>query len=149
MNQAVGTICQGFETGQGHPAGPNGVPKLSVNGPWLGGGGHRRNQPYRTFGKSADFVGNAGPAKIWVLIDEEARSLNDAGFGFIMSSQEWVDYPGTYHNMGAGVAFADGHSEIRRWKDARTKAPTPVTRTSCTGSVDWQWMNERTSARAQ
>jgi len=28
-----------------------------------------------------------------------------------------VDYPASYHNGAGGVAFADGHSEIHRWRD--------------------------------
>ena len=146
MNQAVGTVCPQFNSGGGHA----GAPTLSVNGPWLDNThNHRRNNPYRTFGKSSDFGGNAGPSKIWVFLDEEARSLNDGGFGFGMNTPEWIDYPATYHNMGGGFAFADGHSEIHKWRDNRTKAPTPMGRTPCNGSVDWMWMKEHTSARAQ
>ena len=32
-----------------------------------------------------------------------------------------IDFPASYHN-GAGVlAFADGHAEIHKWLDARTR----------------------------
>jgi prepilin-type N-terminal cleavage/methylation domain-containing protein len=145
MNQAVGTICPPFNsTGNSH----GGAPVLAVNGPWLDNShGHRRNMPYRTFGKSSDFGGSAGASQIWVFLDEEARSLNDGGFAVGMNTAEWIDYPATYHNMGGGFAFADGHSEIHKWKDARTKAPTPIARQACPNSVDWQWMKEHTSAK--
>src|SRR5919108_384426 len=54
MSQAVGTICPRFNSGSGH----SGVPNLSVNGPWLDNQhGHRRNTPWRTFGKTGDLVG--------------------------------------------------------------------------------------------
>jgi prepilin-type processing-associated H-X9-DG protein len=29
-------------------------------------------------------------------------------------------YPASYHNRAAGISFADGHSEIRKWLDAFT-----------------------------
>jgi prepilin-type N-terminal cleavage/methylation domain-containing protein/prepilin-type processing-associated H-X9-DG protein len=60
-----------------------------------------------------------GPASLWVLIDENPISINDGSFisdpdaGY----QEWIDYPATYHNKAGGIAFGDGHAEIRRWRD--------------------------------
>jgi prepilin-type N-terminal cleavage/methylation domain-containing protein len=145
MNQAVGTICSGFNAGSGH----SGAPVIAVNGPWLDNShGHRRNSPYRTFGKTSDFGGAAGPAKIWVLLDENQYSLNDGGFAVGMNTAEWIDFPATYHNMGGGFAFADGHSEIHKWKDGRTAViGGNVARKSVPGSVDWQWIKERTSSR--
>jgi len=150
MNQAVGTICGGFDGGGGHPlTGPNSIPNRAVNGPWLDNNhGHRRNRPFRTFGKTSDFGGNAGPAKIWVLLDEDNYSLNDGGFAVGMLRAEWIDWPGTYHNMGCGFAFADGHSEIHKWRDGRTKVINGnVGRKSVTGSKDWEWISESTSSR--
>jgi prepilin-type N-terminal cleavage/methylation domain-containing protein len=148
MNQAVGTICPAFNAGGGH----GGAPTSAVNGPWLDGShSHKRNNPYRTFGKTSDFVGNAGPAQIWVLLDEDQNSLNDGGFAVNMATAEWIDFPGTYHAMGGGFAFADGHSEIHKWKDGSTAViGGNVGRRTITGSkIDWQWISDRTSARAR
>jgi prepilin-type processing-associated H-X9-DG protein len=36
------------------------------------------------------------------------------------------DYPGMYHNLACGFSFADGHSELRRWRDSRTIPPLTV-----------------------
>ena len=33
------------------------------------------------------------------------------------------DYPGMYHHLACGFSFADGHSELKRWRDARTLPP--------------------------
>ena len=107
MSQAVGTICPGYDQGAGH----SGVPNLSVNGPWLDGTEHqRRNSPWRTFGKTSE-VGPPSPSDLWVFVDEDAEGLNDAAFAFDMVNAYWRDAPGTYHNIGCGFAFADGHSE--------------------------------------
>jgi prepilin-type processing-associated H-X9-DG protein len=110
---------------------------------------HRRNLPYRTYGKTSDMI-RPGPSMTWVLIDEEAKTMNDASFGVGMMNEEWIDWPGTYHNNACGFAFADGHSEIHRWMDGRTKvAPgfTPGSHMLVPGSVDWQWIAERTSSK--
>ena len=60
---------------------------------------------------------------LWVLLDEDIKDLNDAAFCSGMESPVWYDVPGTYHDFGCGFAFADGHSEIHKWRDPRT---TPV-----------------------
>ncbi|MBL9137016.1 MAG: type II secretion system protein [Verrucomicrobiales bacterium] len=134
MSQAVGT----------NPSAPRA--KAPVDGPWLDNNHtHVLNQKWRTFGKESDFS-DPGPAMTWVLIDEEAKSLNDAGFAVGMVRAEWIDWPGTYHNMACGFAFADGHSEIKKWKVGTTKVGTSVSRLAVPGSVDWTWISQRTSA---
>jgi prepilin-type N-terminal cleavage/methylation domain-containing protein/prepilin-type processing-associated H-X9-DG protein len=144
MNQAVGTACANWRAGRSGHGGRFGP----VNGPWLDNNlTHTRNNPYLTFGSMADFT-KIGPSQVWVFVDEDEYSLNDGGFGFGMNVAEWIDFPGTYHNNACGFAFADGHSEIHKWRDGRTKViGGNVTRRSVTGSVDWQWMKEHTSTR--
>jgi len=89
-----------------------------------------------------------GPSQTWVLLDEDDRSLNDAGFAVSCGQQKWVDWPGTYHNNAAGFAFADGHSEIHKWIEPTTKVVgNNVSQRDVPGSKDWRWIAERTSAR--
>jgi prepilin-type N-terminal cleavage/methylation domain-containing protein len=142
MNQAVGTICPGFDQGTGH----SGVPNLSVNGPWLDGTEHqRRNSPWRTFGKASG-VGPPSPSDLWVFVDEDANGLNDAAFAFDMVNEFWRDAPGTYHNIGCGFAFADGHSETHRWDYSAHKELGEITDPK--DESDWQWLAAHTSAKA-
>jgi len=63
-------------------------------------------------------------SSMWVFIDENPHSINDGSFicGPPASSTtaaypKWVDCPGSYHNGAAGMAFADGHSQIKKWTD--------------------------------
>ena len=112
MSQAVGT----------DPYTPGG--KLPVNGPWLDGNhGHSRDcsrgQCFQVYGKLTSFK-NPGPSQIFIFLDEDWRSINDAGFAVSMVGNKLVDAPSTAHNFACGFAFADGHSEIHRWKDKRT-----------------------------
>lgn len=140
MSQAVGTRCTAF------PGGHGGAPKVPVNGPWLNNAhSNVRDQPFHTFGKFADFGGAKGPARIWVLVDEDANSLNDGGFAVGMITAEWIDWPATYHNMGGGFAFADGHSEVHRWKDGSTKVIGGNVSRRAAGATDWNWIKDRTS----
>ena len=141
MSQAVGTIDPGFDAdGFSH----SGNPYMSVNGPWLNNQHtHRRNAPWHTFGKASD-THAPGPSMLWVLVDEDVKGydgesgLNDAAFAFGMEIQIWHDLPGAYHNGGCGFAFADGHTEIHKW---RVK-PEP----GDANEADWGWMQQRTSA---
>ena len=63
-----------------------------------------------------------GPANLWVLIDENPNSINDASFiceptCTDNNPPQWIDFPASYHNHGSGISFADGHTEIKAWHD--------------------------------
>lgn len=142
MSQAVGTICPGFDRDGSH----EGAPTLSVNGPWLNNrDDHRRDSPWLTCGKFSA-IRAPGPAKLWVLVDEDVNNLNDAAFAFGMEHPQWFDAPGTYHNGGCGFAFADGHSESHHWQSPSSKKGHRVPVSSPQDFKDWIWMRERTSA---
>jgi len=148
MSQAVGTIDPGFDaTGPGSSGTHSGAPNLSVNGPWLNNQyDHRRNAPWSTYGKLAD-IRSPSPSMVWVLVDEDVNGLNDAAFAFGMEQPVWYDAPGTYHNGGCGFAFADGHSETHRWMSRSAKPSGGVPITDPKDQQDWEWMQQRTSAR--
>ena len=147
MSQNVGTVDPQFDayeaglTNWGH----TGVPNLSVNGPWLDGTyHHRRNTPWRTFGKSTD-IGAPGPAELWVFVDEDPIGLNDAAFAVDMVNETWRDAPGSFHNFGCGFAFADGHSETHQWQYHARKEIGDITDPK--DEADWQWLTAHTSAK--
>jgi prepilin-type processing-associated H-X9-DG protein len=74
---------------------------------------------YQHYTKSTQFI-YPGPAQTWVFVDEHPDSMNDAGF-FNPRGYIWVDMPAAYHNGACGFAFADGHSEIHKWKGSLTR----------------------------
>ena len=57
----------------------------------------------------------------WLFLDEHPDSINDGYFITDPNANTWQDLPACYHNGACGFAFADGHSEIHKWKDPRTK----------------------------
>ncbi len=72
------------------------------------------------------------PAKTWVLVDEHPDSINDAAcavqmawppLASTMGDVRIIDYPASYHNGACGLSFADGHSEIHKWKGSAIKPP--------------------------
>lgn len=128
----------------------NRVRSMSMNGYM---GGYRvwdGNDAYRLY-DTIDQVTAPQPAKAWVLITEREDSINDGWFGVDMLDT-MVDFPASYHNNAGALAFADGHSEIKRWKDPRTM---PVLRKGeplalvvpMPNNPDLEWLRERTTAR--
>jgi prepilin-type N-terminal cleavage/methylation domain-containing protein/prepilin-type processing-associated H-X9-DG protein len=97
------------------------------------------------------------PTSIFVFVDEHPDSLNDGWFAFCSMADpaeriQWSDLPASYHNHAGGFAFADGHSEIKRWLSASTFRPVkknsgdfPLTVGADTRDI--QWVAERTTER--
>ncbi len=40
----------------------------------------------------------------------------------VLRLRQIIDFPSSYHNGACGFNFADGHSQIKKWLDKRTKA---------------------------
>ena len=88
--------------------------------------------PYRVFSKTVHI---SRPSYMMVFLDEREDSINNGWFGVNMGgyphgmvganpgAYAFFDFPAFYHNNAAGIAFADGHSEIHRWLDSRTLRP--------------------------
>jgi prepilin-type N-terminal cleavage/methylation domain-containing protein len=128
------------------------VGKLSpVDGPWLDGThNHKANQKYFCYGRTTDMI-RTSPSAIWVLIDEDYRSINDAAFAVTMVSSTFLDAPASYHGGACGLAFGDGHSEIKKWKDGRTivRGDTYNAVTFSPINPDVTWVQVRSSAPVQ
>ena len=61
------------------------------------------------------------PTKALVFIDEHPASIEDPLFGISQPGEWWwINFPGTLHQMGANLSFADGHVESWKWKEDRT-----------------------------
>jgi len=89
-------------------------------GPLLVGGHNFNNPTYNQFLRDSDIK---DPSTIFVFLDEHPDSINDGYFIALPDKNEWVDLPGSYHNGGGSFSFADGHTEIHRWKCASTIRP--------------------------
>jgi prepilin-type N-terminal cleavage/methylation domain-containing protein/prepilin-type processing-associated H-X9-DG protein len=72
-----------------------------------------------------------GPSMTILFLDERCDSINDGEWCSSMigwdppvpSQWHFIDGPGNYHGGASGFSFVDGHSEIHKWKDARTIPP--------------------------
>jgi len=65
------------------------------------------------------------PSELWVLLDEDERSINDGFFVTDPTAREWLDFPALSahrHNYSFGLNFADGHSKIWAVRDPRSRS---------------------------
>jgi prepilin-type N-terminal cleavage/methylation domain-containing protein/prepilin-type processing-associated H-X9-DG protein len=139
MTQAIGWPYQGNKPGG-----------------WLAPPSYNEGQTrYKVYTKLSD-VGTPGPAMLWVFLDEHPDSINAGGFANQMveseASARIIDFPASFHNGAAGISFLDGHAEIRKWVDARTRAKVTYTGTlalnvASPNNRDMIWLSERTSTR--
>jgi prepilin-type N-terminal cleavage/methylation domain-containing protein/prepilin-type processing-associated H-X9-DG protein len=127
MNSAVGTIWNS-STAYGGTAGILGAP---VGGGWLPGANYNASQTtWLTYGKYSSMV-RPGPANTWVVMDESPITINDGSLAIsayaVPGATYLIDYPSGLHANGAGIAFADGHAIIHKWRDPRTYSPNALT----------------------
>jgi prepilin-type N-terminal cleavage/methylation domain-containing protein/prepilin-type processing-associated H-X9-DG protein len=125
-------------------------------GDWLDPAGFQANggtKKYRVYYKKSTID---LPVMRFVFVDEHPDSINAGGFANMMvpspASARIIDFPASFHNGACGISFSDGHAEIRKWKDARTK-PAPKYQdnvlqlnVSSPNNVDMIWLADRTSA---
>ena len=79
---------------------------------------------FRTFVKDTE-TATAGPAALWVLNDEHEASIDDGWFLVTMDdSQPFASFPATRHQQGYNLNFADGHAQVFKLRDPKTKFPT-------------------------
>jgi prepilin-type N-terminal cleavage/methylation domain-containing protein len=64
------------------------------------------------------------PAESWIMLDEDERSINDGFFVTDPTAHVWMDFPAISahrHGFSYGLDFADGHSEVWRLRDPRSR----------------------------
>jgi prepilin-type N-terminal cleavage/methylation domain-containing protein/prepilin-type processing-associated H-X9-DG protein len=108
------------------------VRSMSMNfwfGGFAGNDGNLSGGGWKLYFKMSDLT-DPGPARTWLLLDMREDSIDIGNFATDMrgwpdvpAAVRFYDLPGMYHNRACGFSFADGHSEIKRWRDSRTMPP--------------------------
>ena len=140
-------------------------PPESLNPGETIGPGNQFYPDYRQFLTSSDI---RNPSELFVTLDEHPNSINDGDFQTDphtditqWNPQNWFDTPASYHGGACGFAFADGHSEVHKWKSKTctilpvtysiTKLAPPAfsTDSSGAGAQDAVWLAARASVLLQ
>src|ERR1043166_4178737 len=115
---------------------------------YMNGNGIWQLSNYVTFRKVAEI---SDSSKMWVLIDEWQRSINDGYFAVDLSHQyNILDIPADYHNGASVLSFADGHAESHLWLEATTRPgfarPFPgAPMFTSANDRDMAWLSEHTT----
>ncbi|MCU0787322.1 MAG: type II secretion system GspH family protein [Verrucomicrobia bacterium] len=142
------------------------VRSMSMNN-WVGGratatgepapmGWSDATGPWRVY-RRASQLSVPGPSKIFVFLDEREDSINDGMFvtdmdGYPNSPRQLVDSPASYHGGSGGLSFADGHSELHKWKSKFVLEP-PLSGqvrpypTPDPGNEDVAWLQDHATRR--
>lgn len=104
--------------------------------------------------QKASHLTRPGPVNTFVITDE-GPTINDAYFATDMDTYDpnnmpgkrTTDAPASYHNKAGSFSFADGHSEIHKWRDARTWGILNYGWSS-PNNVDIDWLQSKSSAKA-
>jgi prepilin-type N-terminal cleavage/methylation domain-containing protein/prepilin-type processing-associated H-X9-DG protein len=135
-------------------AGFNGrIRSVAMNGA-MGGGLKYMGFPFSAgywWAKKSSDLNAPGPAESWVFTDEHPDSIDDAilytDAGATNGTGQFTELPSGNHAGACGIAFADGHAEIHKWKVPDTFRPvayTSVQRVSVVLNPDLAWLANRT-----
>jgi prepilin-type N-terminal cleavage/methylation domain-containing protein/prepilin-type processing-associated H-X9-DG protein len=113
---------------------------------WNSNGGNHPGK-VREFRKQGDIT-SPSPSMAFVFIDENPWGINDGFFVCDPAVVVWVDYPASYHNGAGGLSFADGHAEIKKWRDPKVLGINGPPSWSPPGSAvgDLDWLKQRSSS---
>jgi prepilin-type processing-associated H-X9-DG protein len=111
----------------------NRVRSGAMNAAVGGGNKYQMGWPSWYVAKKASDFHTPGPSDAWVLMDENADTLDDAIFyatftALTIPITTFTELPGNYHDGSGGMMFADGHGEIHHWAGAKmsTIPQTPI-----------------------
>lgn len=135
------------------------VRSMSMNlylGGWGGTDGHwgPTISGCHIYRKYSEFI-DVPPTQLFVFLDMREDSIDMGNFcvnlsGWPNNPAAYVfwDLPGVYHHGACGFSFADGHSEIKKWRDSRTTPPVVYDgyindMFASPNNVDVAWLQER------
>jgi len=93
-----------------------------------------------------------GPSQVWMFIDEHPDSIDDAIFYIPnVPKTSIIELPGNQHANACGITFADGHSEIHKWRgrfaDERVTYVSKIALAIPAGDTDMEWLTAHTAAK--
>ena len=102
------------------------------------------NAAFRTFVREAEISAISAASRLWVLADEDSSTLND-GWSLVTmdDTRPFASFPGVRHAHGAGMNFADGHTQIFKLRDPTSNPGKQIS----TYNSDWILFKQMTTER--
>ncbi len=115
---------------------------------WTGDWDNRLSSAYKVFKRQSDLA-TAMPGGVFLFQDVNSNSICWPYFGVQMAYDSFFNFPGSTHNRGGVISFADAHVERHRWQDQRTVNAYSLDyhrhQDSSPGNLDIAWLRERTT----
>ena len=122
---------------------------MNSNGDWLS---DSTGNKYWMFRQLSD-IAVMPSSHAYVFIDEHPDSIYFGDFAVSVENAHslpnatMIDFPASHHDGAAGISFADGHADLHRWTDLRTRKPllnqTRLNFISTPYNQDLLWLSER------
>jgi prepilin-type N-terminal cleavage/methylation domain-containing protein/prepilin-type processing-associated H-X9-DG protein len=102
----------------------------------------------REYRKTAD-LSVPGPVATFVFLDENPKTIDDGFFVCDPNQTDfWQNVPASYHKGAGGISYADGHAQIKTWRDSHLLTQSKLNGIpSDPGSQDLVWLQQRSSVR--
>jgi prepilin-type N-terminal cleavage/methylation domain-containing protein/prepilin-type processing-associated H-X9-DG protein len=92
-------------------------------------------------------VAKPSPSEAFVFIDENPYTINDGFFVCDPTLSKRKDTPASYHGESGSLSFADGHAEIKKWRDQGLIKATGYDASPKDGGTDLRWLQDRSTVR--
>jgi prepilin-type N-terminal cleavage/methylation domain-containing protein/prepilin-type processing-associated H-X9-DG protein len=102
--------------------------------------------PALQYSKETDIT-HPAPSDAFVFCEENMWSIQDGYLEIDSHGGTFPDVPGSYHDNGMGVSFADGHVQIHKWQTKvllNAKGHDP--QGGGLSNVDWIWFAQHATA---
>jgi prepilin-type N-terminal cleavage/methylation domain-containing protein len=88
-----------------------------------------------------------GAANLFVFTEENPNTIDDGYFAVEPGqTTTWINCPAVYHGLSSVLAFADGHSESKKWSDHNMISAQASNIAASPASGDLDWLNQRATA---
>jgi prepilin-type N-terminal cleavage/methylation domain-containing protein/prepilin-type processing-associated H-X9-DG protein len=110
-------------------------------------GNDNEDRPAMQYSKESDIT-HPAPSDAFVFCDENLFSINDGYLEVDTHNGGFPDVPGSYHDNGVGISYADGHAEMHKWQTTTLLKATGHNPQVSGGiaNVDWIWFSHHTAA---
>jgi prepilin-type N-terminal cleavage/methylation domain-containing protein/prepilin-type processing-associated H-X9-DG protein len=94
-------------------------------------------------------INRPAPAMAFVFVDESEYTIDDGYFAVLVNQDTWQNFPAYRHSASASFSFADGHSELKRWREPSTGLLrdflgfSPAPKSGGQRNRDLQWISDR------
>jgi len=118
---------------------------------WTGLWDYRLATGYKLFRQMSDIATTTMPSGLMLFGDVQPDSICWPFYGVEMDINYYFNFPGSMHNRGSVISYADGHAEYHQWQSPQTLDAHSLSyhmhHDLATNLVDLAWLRDRTTVK--